>query len=257
VALIPKALAYNLDAHRANPANLAAGALGMIVNNVIFFMGMWGMLFAGKPTNSAMLPYYVSLNAVVLVSWGALNFFFGGLRWLGELITEGTLEPLLATPRDPLLLAGLSRSSPIALGDLIMGLASFVAIGWALDAGIAGRCVAAAVISMIGFAALFIAAGALSFYVPRGSELSQILIETTISMSVYPTGKMFTGAGRIALLLTPAAATAVLPVEAVETASFRAFFVAAAAAGGFLWAAVRFFRTGLRHYRAVSVIGAR
>lgn len=253
--LLFQALIYNMDAHRSNPVNLWAGALGMMINNILFLIGIWGMIFAGKPQNSDLLFYYLALNATVMVAWGAMNFFFGGLKSLGELITEGALEPMLATPRDPLLLAGISKSHPIALGDFLMGIIGFVVLAFRWSSFLVLKCAIASVLSAIGFMALFIFAGALSFFIPRGSAIGQLLIEITVSLSVYPTGKMFVGLGRIFLLLTPAAATAVLPLEAVESAGFTGFLGALGAALAFLYFSIGFFRQGLRRYRAVSIIG--
>lgn len=256
MALFTRAIAYNMDAHRANPANLMAGALGMLVNNVIFFAGFWAMLFAGKPQNAELLPYFVALACMVMTSWGFVTFFFGGLRWIGDYVVEGTLEPMLATPRDVIYLAAISRSQAIALGDLSMGVLGILAIALKLGVKLALLTVAGAAISAIGFAALFVLTGAVALFVPRGNHIGQLLVEMTISMSTYPTGKMFSGAGRIVLLLTPAAVAAVLPIEAVEEASWRAFALAIAASFGAFAGAVGIFRLGLRRYRAVSLIGA-
>ena len=85
--------------------------------------------------------------------------------------------------------------------------------------------------------------------------MGQLLLETTLSFSVYPTGKIFpSGTGRILPLLTPAAVTAMLPVDAVEHASMRTFAVAAAASIVFFLVTVRIFRRGLRRYQSVSLV---
>lgn len=252
--LILKALRYNLDAHRANPANLFAGAAGMIANNVIFLFGIWGMIFAGKPENAPFLTYYLALNTVVMLSWGSLNFFFGGLKSLGDIITEGTLEPMVAAPRDPILLAGISRSHAIALGDLLMGAIGLAVLFIKLSPAIGARSIVAALISTVAFAGVFIFAGSLSFFIPKGSQIGQLLIEVTVSLSVYPTGKMFERSGRVLLLLTPAAITAVLPLEAVESVGAKVFLIAGLAALGFMAFSVAFFRIGLTRYRAVNII---
>ncbi len=255
--LIATALRYNMDAHRANPANLIAGALGMLINNIIFLLGIWGMLFAGKPRNSDLIPYYVALNTIVMTSWGAVNFFFGGLRSLGELISDGMLETMLGTPRDPILLAGISRSHPIALGDLFMGICGFFVMFYWFTPIAVLKSIMASLISAVAFSALFIAAGSLSFFIVRGSQVAQLLIEISVSLSVYPTGKMFSGAGRILLLLSPAAMTAILPLRMVEEAGPYPFLIACVTAGAFLLGSIAFFRSGVRRYRATHWIGAR
>jgi len=244
-----------MDGHRANPVNLFAGALGMVINNVIFLAGLWGMLFAGKPKNAELLFYYIALTAVVMTSWGSVNFFFGGLRSLGDLITDGMLEPMLATPRDPIYLAAISKSHPIALGDLLMGLLGLTAVFFQFSPVMGYKCLFASALSSLAFAGLFIFAGSISFFVSRGNQVGHLLIELTVSMSTYPTGKMFTGPERILLLLTPAAATAVLPVDAVEKAGTKFFLIALLAAVGFFIFSVLIFRIGLSRYRSVSLIG--
>ena len=257
IPLFLRALTYNLDAHRANAANLAAGAIGMVINNVIFLGGVWAMFFAGKARNQELIPYFVALQVVVMTSWGFLAFFLGGLRSLPEYVTDGSLEPMLATPRSPLLLAAISRSSAPALGDLLMGLAGIGAIAWKWGGLMAVGSLAAAAVSAVGFAALFIAAGAICFFIPRGSQVANLLIEVTLSMSVYPSGKIFSAGGRIALLLTPVAVTTLLPLDIVEKLGFRELALACLTAAGSLLISIGFFRWGLRRYRATSLIGAR
>jgi ABC-type uncharacterized transport system permease subunit len=248
---------YHLDAHRANPANLIAASAGMFINNAIFLGGMWGLLFAGKPQNQPVSAYFLSLSFVVMLSWGGLNFLLCGYRLLGEMITEGELEPLLATPRAPLGLVAVSRSSPFALGDVVMGLLGIAWRGWMYGADIGMRSLAAAFISAIGFAALFVGAGSLAFFIPRGTNVAQFLIETVLSLSVYPSGKIFHDWGRMLVLLTPAAATGVLPLEFVENGTVWDFLWALCASLLLLALALAFFQAGIKRYQTVSLITAR
>ncbi len=255
--LFLRALAYNLDAHRANAANLAAGAAGMVINNVIFLAGVWAMFFAGKARNQELVPYFVALQVVVMTSWGAVAFFLGGLRSLPEYVTDGSLEPMLATPRSPVLLAAISRSGAPALGDLLMGLAGVGAIAWKWGGLMALASLVAAAVSAVGFAALFILAGAICFFIPRGNPVGNLLIEVTLSLSVYPSGKIFSTGGRLALLLTPVAVTSLLPLDIVEKLGIRELALACLVALASLAVSLGLFRWGLRKYRATSLIGAR
>jgi ABC-type uncharacterized transport system permease subunit len=255
--ILKTAWLYQLDAHRSNPANLIAASVGMFVNNIIFLVGMWGLLFAGKPQNDGVRPYFFALTFVVMLSWGSLNFLLCGYRLLGDLITDGELEPLLATPRAPLGLIAVSRSSPFALGDVIMGLMGIIWLGWAFGPDIGLRASAAALISMIGFAALFIGAGSLAFFIPRGSNVAQFIIEAMLSLSVYPSGKIFSDWGRMIVLLTPAAATGVLPLDFVENGTVWNFGLALGVAFLFLALALAFFQSGLKRYQTISLISAR
>ena len=88
-----KALRYNMSAHISNVPNLLAATLGMVLNNGIFLLGMWGMLFAGKEQNQDLLHYYIALNVLMMLSYGVLCFFFGGWIEMGDLIVKA--EPRL------------------------------------------------------------------------------------------------------------------------------------------------------------------
>ena len=255
--VISRSLRYNWDSHCSTPANLWAATLGMVFNNVFFIFGAWMMLFAGKDQNSALLPYFLALNGIVAAAWGAVCFFAGGLRSLGELVDEGQLEPMLATPRDPLFLAALSRSHPSGLGDMIQGFGNFILLAAMGHGAIALRCLPATLISMVGFASVFTLAGAISFYVQRGANAGGLLIESTVSLSSYPTGKLFPGPGRFLLYLTPAAATGILPGDAAESGTPQAFALALLAVGLLAALSGWMFKRGLRRYRSLSLVGAR
>ncbi len=250
--LLQKALVYNMDAHRSNPTNLIAGAIGMMMNNIILLIGIWGMLFAEKPENTQLLPYYIALIAVVMTAWGIIHFFLGGLGSLGDLITNGILDPMLATPRHPLLLVSISKSHPVALGDLVIGLFAHGLLIFKVNPTMGYQCLFATVISSLAFASLFIFAGSLSFFIARGNSLGKLLVEITLSLSMYPTGKIFTGAERMILLLTPAAATAIFPLDTVENTNIPSFLIALLAAIGFFCASLSFFRYGVKRYQSVN-----
>ncbi len=113
--LLSLSLKYHFDSQKSNPMNLIAGTVGMIINNLIVLWGLWAMLFYNKPNGASLTVYFISLNAMIAIAWGSLLFFVGGFRSLGEYIEEGSLEPMLSTPRHPLVLVGLSQSSTPAL----------------------------------------------------------------------------------------------------------------------------------------------
>jgi ABC-type uncharacterized transport system permease subunit len=255
--LILLAFKYHWDAQKSNPANLFAAIFGMIVNNAIVLWGFWAMLFDGKPDGQKFTIYFLSLNAMVTIAWGTICFFFGGVRSLGEYIEEGTLEPMLATPRNPLLLAGISQSVTPALGDMIQGACNLVALCLLAPIEIAGRCVVFTFVSATAFLGLFILTGSIPFFVRRGNALSQLLLECNLSLSIYPTGKIFSDRGRILLYLTPAAVTGILPMGAIDSGSWESALISIVAAGVFLWFTIQVFQFGLKRYQSSSYVMAR
>ncbi len=255
--LVLLALRFHWDAQKSNRANLVAATVGMFVNNVLVLWGLWAMLFDGKPDSQALTIYFLALNAMINIAWGTTSLLLGGLRSLGEYIEEGTLEPMLATPRHPLVLVGISQSLTPSLGDILQGFCNIIALCFIAPPGIALRCLLFTVVSSAAFVGLFVLTGSVAFFVRRGSALSQLLLECNLGLSFYPTGKMFTGGGRFLLYLLPAAATGVLPVSAIESGSWQAALLAVIAATGFLALAFRVFRAGLKRYQSASYVAAR
>ncbi len=255
--LLLLSLRYNFDAQKSNPANLFAGTVGMIINNAIVLWGLWAMLFDGKPDGNSMTIYFLSLNTIIVISWGFVLFFLGGLRNLGQYVEEGTLEPMLGTPRHPLFLVAISESSTPALGDILQGFLNLGVIFYLVSFEQALRCLMFVSVSAIGFMGLFIMAGTIPFFLKRGNSFAQLFIECNLSLSFYPSGKIFNDYGKVLLYLTPAAFTGILPMNAIESVSISFSLIAIAGALGFFFFTIYFFSCGLKKYQSTSYIQAR
>lgn len=255
--LITLALKYHWDAQRSNPVNLFAAVFGMILNNVIVLWGLWAMLFDGKSDSQAMTVYFLALNGMLVIAWGSVCFFLGGLHSLGTYIDEGSLEPMLSTPRSPLLLAGISDSLTPALGDVLQGLLNIIALFFIASPDQALRCFGLTFVCGLAVIGLFIFTGSLPFFLKRGSGLSQLLREVCLSLSFYPTGKIFGGSGRVLLFITPAAVIGLLPMKAVEDGAWDSIAISAVAALAWLWISIKVFSFGLKRYQTASYVAAR
>jgi ABC-type uncharacterized transport system permease subunit len=255
--LMARCLKYNLSAHFANLPNLLAGALGMLLNNTIFLLGMWGMLFAGKPENQPLLFYYIALNALIMTAWGGINFFFGGWMDLGELIVSGQFESKLSTPRHPLILVSTHVLHPSALGDLLMGLVGIFVLIAMGPAGMGLRTLIASGLTTVALFSLYIFSGSLAFFISRGNVVALLIREMAVSLSSYPMGKIFpSGMGRIALLITPAAAVSLLPMDWIEGAGNVEFAYASGAVLLTLVGALWVYSIGVKRFQATNLIGA-
>jgi ABC-type uncharacterized transport system permease subunit len=256
IQLMYRSLKYNLSAHLANLPNLVAGALGMLINNTLFLTGLWGMLFAGKPENEPLLFYFVALNALVMTAWGGINFFFGGWIDLGELITNGQFESKLSTPRHPLVLVATHFLHPSALGDLFMGLFGIGVLCIWGPPGMGVKTLIACGFSTVALFSLYIFSGSLAFFLPRGNVVALLIREMVVSLSVYPMGKIFpSGLGRIILLLTPAAAVSLLPLEWIETPGWGELGIVTLAVTITLVVALWVYSKGVRRFQAINLVG--
>ncbi|MCB0361715.1 MAG: ABC-2 family transporter protein [Bdellovibrionales bacterium] len=255
--LIFISLKYNLSAHWSNLPNLLASTFGMLLNNTIFLTGMWTMLFAGRPENQHLLNYYIALNALIMISWGAINFFFGGWIDLGEIIVNGQFESKLASPRHPLLLVSFHSLHPSALGDLLMGLVGVVILAIWAPPGMTLRTLIATGLSGLSLFALYVFSGSLAFFVSRGNILAHLVREMVVSLSSYPVGKIFpNGLGRTLLLLTPAGAVSILPLEWIETAGIEDLLLTSLSVGVLLFFSLWFYSVGSKRFQSLTLIGA-
>jgi len=250
-------LRYHFDSQKSNPMNLIAGTLGMIINNLIVLWGLWAMLFNNKPNGESLTVYFLALNAMITIAWGSLLFFLGGFRSLGEYIEEGSLEPMLSTPRHPLLLVGISQSSTPALGDIIQGFLNIAVLCFMRQWEIASKTLIFSFFSAMGFLSLFILAGSFAFFLKRGNALSQLFIECNLSLSFYPTGKIFTDFGKFLIMLTPAAFTGLLPITAIEYASLENVLNASIGSILFFSLACLIFNLGVKKFQSSQSLALR
>lgn len=214
------------------------------------------MLFDGKAQNQSLLPYFLALMGLVPTAWGFINFFFGGLKGLADTIDDGALEPMIGTPRRPLLLVALSYSNSASLGDILQGLISLGALFWAIDPFYAFRTVLVLIPVTLAFFGLFIFAGSMAFFLQRGASISVLLIESTLSLTMYPAGKSLQGPLRFLLYFTPAWLIAILPLDAVESASWGYLGLSFFLSGLFFFLSLKTFERGLKRYRSGCFVGA-
>jgi ABC-type uncharacterized transport system permease subunit len=255
-SFLAKAVRYNMSAHISNLPNLAAATIGMLLNNVIFLLGLWGMLFAGKEQNQELLHYYIALNVLIMTSYGILCFFFGGWIEMGDLIVNGHFESKLATPRHPLLLVGTHALHPSALGDLLLGLAGVGLLIGMGETGMAIRTFFASILAIFAFYSLFVLSGSLAFFIARGNAMAHLVNNLAIILCSYPVGKIFpSGIGRMLVLMSPVAAISLMPMAWIEEGTFIDFAQAAAAIFVLWLVAMGVYRYGVKRYQALNMVG--
>ncbi len=255
-SLLWKAMRYNLSAHASNLPNLSAATIGMLLNNIIFLVGMWGMLFAGKPSNQDLLNYYIALNAMLMTAWGIINFFFGGWIEMGDLIVNGHFESKLATPRHPLLLVGTHCLHPSALGDLLLGLCGIGLLLYLGAEAIAIRTLISSILAVAALYSLYVLSGSLAFFVPRGNAVANLLNNLAVILSSYPVGKIFPiGVGRWFLLMSPVAAISLLPMTWIENGELIDFIIAGASIFMLWIASMIVYRIGVKRFQSLNLIG--
>lgn len=255
--LIATAVRYHWDSQKSNPANLFAAVIGMILNNGLAVWGLWAMLFDGKPDGKQLTVYFLALNGMITIAWGSVCFFLGGLHSLATYVEDGSLDPMLATPRNPILLVAISNSLTAALGDVIQGSLTIVILFFIAPWAECLRCILFSIIGIFAVIGLFIFTGSVPFWVKRGSSLSYLMREICLSLSFYPSSKIFNGMARTLVYLTPALFVGILPIHAIESGSWSSSLIATAASAAFFLVAIQFFGLSLKRYQTSNYVMAR
>lgn len=220
--------------------------------NDAFVIVFWILFFDRVGTiNGWDLDRLVVLFAIIATAAGIVLGLFHNVRRLGQLVSNGELDAVLALPTSPLPHLLCRRIEAIFVGDVVFGVALFIALGQPNPTRIAVFVfgVGCATLIIGGFLLLL---GSASFWASR-NEAGELGFHALIIFSTYPVD-IFSGATRVFLYTAvPAGFVSTAPARLVE--NFRpgwALAIASVAVGLATagWAA---FTVGLRRYTSGAV----
>lgn len=241
-------------AHMRKPLEFFSSAFGLIFNNCFLLYGIYLLAYLGGQEDLLERSRYLATTATVLISWGLLNVFAGGLVELGSLIESGEFESCLATPQPPLLIAAISKNNMIAIGEVFQGLITVGYLAWTGGYILVINVLVSSLCLCLSLGAVLILGGMLSFFSSKGSQVSHVVVQALILFSLFPVSKVLRGRERLILYLTPAALTVALPSHIIYTGntglliglflgSFAAFILA-----------VKVFQKGLQFYKTKNYL---
>jgi ABC-2 type transport system permease protein len=226
----------------------------MALNNATFLV-FWWVLFGrigqlrGWQGGEVLLLFGISA-----AGFGLMAALAGGALHLSRFIDEGALEPLLTQPKPTLLYVLGCRSQASGFGDFVSGIA-FIALSGYLSWSKVPLVLCAVLASALVFTATCVLLFSLAFWLHRTHTLSRQLLDITITFSLYP-DPLFSGGLRLALFtVVPAGFVGYLPAALVRHASLADAALLAAGSLGYVWLAIRVFRSGLARYSSGSRFG--
>ena len=252
--LLLRAAAYHWETHWSNPANFWSGVLGMIVNNVLTLLGIWAMLFAGKEALNDERDFFFLMNFIVMISYGFVHVFLGGISDLDKQINGGGLDLALTSPRSPFVLLSLTSSHLPAFGDLLMGILGVMMLGirggWLMLANgvVMAFC---AIVVMYSF---LLIVGSMAFWFRRTEAIYSVMINMFLAFNTYPVVNT-AGGVRWVLFLLPVLMAGMIPAYYVLNPSWEV--LAAEVGGSLLFAAFAkgVFYWGMRRYQSAAGLG--
>jgi ABC-2 type transport system permease protein len=245
----------NLQAAMEFRASFLTQAIGMVLNNALYFL-FWVLFFERfEQVGGYGLREMALLFGVAACSFGLAVFLFGNVTSLAEIISEGRLDYYLSLPRPTLLHALASRSIPSGLGDAAYGLLSFLAVGPHTPDALARFAVAVLCggAVCIGFLVLV---NSLAFWMGGATQISGQALMALLTFATYPVS-LFDGTARLLLFtVMPAALMGAVPAAFVRAFGWGDLGLMAGSAAGFLGLAALVFQRGLRRYESGSAITA-
>jgi ABC-2 type transport system permease protein len=240
-------VATNLKATLALRGAFAVQVVFMMLNNFTFFIFWWVLLRRVGSVRGWQLGDVELLFGLVAIGFGVTVTLAGGVRHLGQFITEGDLDTVLTQPRSVLGYALGMRSQPSGVGDVISGVVFIAASGkvaWSAVPLLIGA-IGAGVAVFIACGVIFCSA---AFWLGKVDTIARQLWDLLITFSMYP-DPLFGGVLRLVLFtVLPAGFVGFLPAAVVRAPTVDGVALLAVAAAGYMTLAVLIFERGLRRY---------
>lgn len=235
----------------ANRAALVSQATVMGVNDIVWVL-FWLLFFRRVGTVRGWDEDTILLLLAVITTAAGISLgVLANARRIGNMAVDGQLDAVLALPVPPLAHVLLRRIEAINVGDLLFGVALFVATGSPTLARTAAFLfgVACAATLMTAFLVL---TGSLAFFVGR-NEGGELGFHAMLLLGSYPVD-VFAGVAKVVLYTAvPAAFVSTVPARLIaHFDAVQAVWLAAIAAA-FAVLAWTTFTLGLRRYTSGSV----
>lgn len=250
--LVMKAFLGHLDSQWSSPTNFWSGIIGMLINNYLTLLGIWAMLFAGKPDLDPTRDFFYVMNFILMLAWGFIHIFLGGITALDEIITEGALDQTLTAPRSPFFILSLTRSDLPAWGDLILGFMGLVFFSLQKGFLFFGQSLLLTLFAGISLYAIFLFIGCMAFWFRRTDAIHSVLLNVCLAFNTYPL--VDTGAGfRWSIFIIPLFFIGVLPARCVLAPTWFELIWEVCGSLIFFFAIRMFFKLSLKRYQSSSV----
>lgn len=243
-----------LSAQMKKPIEFFSSLLAIILNNSFYLYGIYLLAILSIDEDPEATKVYLISTGMVLTSWGLLNVFGGGLYDLGKLIETGELETFLAKPRSSLFLVSISKSNLVSLGEIFQGVATLGLAMFFYGLPLGMRALVSSLILTFAFAGLVILIGSLSFFSSRGSQLSYVLLNVILTLSLFPVARALKGREKWILYLTPLLMTATLPRLSTLTGKPTLFLASVVTTLALSVISVLLFIYGLKRYKSKNYI---
>jgi len=237
----------NMRGYAADRTKLFVMSFFMLVQDAMFF-ALWIIFFSSiSEVKGWKLEELSRMFGLISCAIGLSLFFFNGARTIAYRVQEGTLDALIARPRNVLPALLLSSSSPASLGDIFYGPLLWAALG-NMSWGEWGLMIFLTVNAALMFTACTIAIFSTSFWLKGNTKFPEQLFEMLIILSSGIVHGQPLLVKIVMFTILPAAFMSYLPIELVRNFAWDSFALILGSTVFYGWLSVVLFKAGLRRY---------
>ncbi len=255
IKVIFLSIKYNLMKQMINKVTFFTNIIFMIINNASFILE-WIILFNIKSEiGGYTFKEVILLWGFASSSFGLSHIIFYKAFNLSDLIINGKLDTFLVQPKNVFISVITSDSSVSSIGDLIYGYICLAIYGITLKTfvlftlfSITGSIIITAFGSILN---------SLSFWLVKSDILADSLLDTMVSMAIYP-GNIFKESLQILFFtLLPVGVSNYLAVDLILQFNFGGFIYILTFTAFITVLAFFIFNKGLKRYSSSNLMSAR
>lgn len=241
----------------SSQTNFWAGVLGMLINNFLVLLGVWAMLFAGKEDLNTARDSFFMMNFVLMLGWGSLHVFLGGITDLDSQINFGALDMAMTSPRSPFVVLSLAKSELPAWGDVLLGGAGLVIFSFQRGFLFFIHSFLISIFAGVALYSFYLLVGSLAFWFRRTETANSLLVNICLAFNTYPIFDGFSGGLHWTIFLLPLLLVGSIPSVFLTQPTVSMFAIEVLGSLGLLILSHQVFYWGLKRYQSASTLNIR
>ncbi len=251
-----RAIAKNIKNAMALKTDFFITVIGMAINDIAFLVIWLSFVHTVGVVNGWTGIDMLGLYGFSLVSFGIVQSAFGGIVNLPTLITNGSLDRFMYTPKNKVIKVATSKFDISALGDLLCGIVCLIIflLNIKLTVFVIPSVLLMLIIAIVIHFAFMFFASTVAFYFMDGKDISRIGADIFVLPTTFNAG-LIKGVLRIIYIyFIPALLTGGLAIEFIKNMTIDKLLLMLTVTLVWFAFSIIFFNLSLRRYESSNFI---
>lgn len=249
---------YNLSASMEYRVSFLFQTFGMFLNNASFAFFWWVLITRVGSIGGYGFEDVMMLWALTSCGFGIMSVVFGNVPRICDMILKGELDSYLLQPKNVLINVIASGTRISGWGDIIYGLALFVAVKSFGDGGLTFWSFVLfllfSVTAALLFSSVIITFNSLAFFFGDVASIAGLGFEFIITLSIYP-ASIYKGLVRfIVFSVLPAGFISFIPSLVIKEYDIKMMLSVIGMTAVWVFVAFFTFNKGLKKYESGNLI---